>query len=126
VFLGLRLYPVFAASPVTLDILLWVGAATALATGLIATAEADLKRVLAWSTCSQLGEMMVALGLGGSRAATHHLAAHAAIKSTLFLAAGVVQERTGTRALDRLGGLVRTLPLAGAAFLVAALALAGV
>jgi NADH-quinone oxidoreductase subunit L len=126
VFLVLRLYPVFAAAPVALGVLFWIGAATALVAGLIATAEADLKRVLAWSTCSQLGEMMVALGLGGPRAAAFHLAAHAAFKSTLFLAAGVVQERTGTRALDRLGGLLRTLPLAGAAFLVAALALAGV
>ncbi len=126
VFLVLRLYPVFAAAPVALDALFWVGAATALVAGLVATAEADLKRVLAWSTCSQLGEMMVALGLGGPRAATFHLAAHAAFKSTLFLAAGVVQERTGTRALDRLGALIRPLPFAGAAFLVAALALAGV
>ena len=126
VFLVLRLYPLFAASPVALDALFWVGAATALAAGLIATAEADLKRVLAWSTCSQLGEMMVALGLGGPRAAAFHLAAHAAFKSTLFLAAGIVQERAGTRVLDRLGGLGRALPFAGAAFLVAALSLAGV
>lgn len=125
VFLVLRLDPVFAAAPLARDALFWVGAATALVAGLIATAEADLKRVLAWSTCSQLGEMMIALGLGGPRAATFHLAAHAAFKSTLFLAAGVVQERMGTRAFDRLGGLARTLPVAGAAFLVAALALAG-
>lgn len=82
--------------------------------------------MLAWSTCSQLGEMMVALGLGGPRAAAFHLAAHAAFKSTLFLAAGIVQERAGTRALGRLGGLARALPFAGAAFLVAALSLAGV
>ncbi|KMO31301.1 NADH-quinone oxidoreductase subunit M, partial [Methylobacterium variabile] len=85
-----------------------------------------LQRVLRWSTCSQLGEMMVALGLGGARAAAFHLAVHAAFKSTLFLAAGIVQEQAGTRSLDRLGGLIRALPLAGAAFLVAALALAGV
>ncbi|GJE25176.1 NADH-quinone oxidoreductase subunit L [Methylorubrum rhodesianum] len=126
VFLVLRLYPVFAASPGALDTLFWIGAATALAAGLIATAEADLKRVLAWSTCSQLGEMMVALGLGGPGAAAFHLAAHAAFKSTLFLAAGIVQERAGTRILVRLGGLARALPFAGAAFLVAALSLAGV
>ncbi|MEL6065168.1 NADH-quinone oxidoreductase subunit 5 family protein [Methylobacterium sp. DCY52] len=126
VFLVLRLYPVFAASPLALDVLFWVGAATAVAAGLIATAEADLKRVLAWSTCSQLGEMMVALGLGGPRAAAIHLAAHAAFKSTLFLAAGIVQERAGTRVLDRLGGLARALPFAGAAFLAGALSLAGV
>ncbi|MBK3404068.1 NADH-quinone oxidoreductase subunit L [Methylorubrum populi] len=126
VFLVLRLHPVFAAAPVALSALFWIGASTAVAAGLIATAEADLKRVLAWSTCSQLGEMMIALGLSGPRAATLHLAAHATFKSTLFLAAGVVQERTGTRDLVRLGGLARLLPLAGGAFLIAALALAGV
>ena len=126
VFLVLRLHPVFSAAPLALSALFWIGAVTAVAAGLIATAEADLKRVLAWSTCSQLGEMMIALGLGGLRAAALHLAAHAAFKSTLFLAAGVVQERAGTRLLLRLGGLARLLPLAGGAFLIAALALAGV
>jgi NADH-quinone oxidoreductase subunit L len=85
-----------------------------------------LKRVLAWSTSSQLGEMMIALGLGGPLASSLHLAAHAAFKSTLFLAAGSVQEQTGTRELARLGGLIRSLPVTGAVFLVAALALAGV
>ncbi|AWB24287.1 MULTISPECIES: proton-conducting transporter membrane subunit [Methylobacterium] len=126
VFLVLRLDAVFAAAPLAMAALFWVGAVTAVFAALVATAEADLKRVLAWSTCSQLGEMMVALGLGGARAAAFHLAVHAAFKSTLFLAAGIVQERAGTRALDRLGGFLRALPLAGAAFLVAALALAGV
>jgi len=125
VFLVLRLYPVFEAAPAALAALFWIGATTALVAGLIATAEMDLKRVLAWSTASQLGEMMIALGLGGPLAATFHLAAHAAFKSTLFLAAGVVQEETGTRALDRLGGLVRTLPFTGTVFLIAALTLAG-
>lgn len=126
VFLVLRLYPVFAAAPGALAAVFWIGAATALVAGLIATGEMDLKRLLAWSTASQLGEMMVALGLGGPLAASFHLAAHAAFKSTLFLAAGVVQEETGTRALNRLGGLIRALPFTGAVFLIAGLALAGI
>jgi NADH-quinone oxidoreductase subunit L len=126
VFLVLRLYPVFEAAPAALAALFWIGATTALVAGLIATAEMDLKRVLAWSTVSQLGEMMIALGLGGPLAASFHLAAHAAFKSSLFLAAGAVQEETGTRALDRLGGLIRAMPFTGAVFLVGALALAGV
>lgn len=126
VFLVLRLYPLFEAAPAALAALFWMGTATALVAGLIATAESDLKRVLAWSTASQLGEMMIALGLGGPLAASFHLAAHAAFKSSLFLAAGVVQEETGTRALDRLGGLIRVFPFAGCVFVVAALALAGV
>jgi len=126
VFLVLRLYPLFEAAPAALAALFWIGAATALVAGLIATAEMDLKRVLAWSTASQLGEMMIALGLGGPLAASFHLAAHAAFKSTLFLAAGVVQEETGTRALDRLGGLIRVMPFTGGVFVIAALALAGI
>jgi NADH-quinone oxidoreductase subunit L len=126
VFLILRLYPVFEAARAALAALVWIGAATAIVASLIATAEIDLKRVLAWSTASQLGEMMIALGLGGPLAAAFHLATHAAFKSTLFLAAGAVQESTGTRALGRLGGLIRALPFTGAVFLVAALALAGV
>lgn len=126
VFLGLRLYPLFEATPAALAALFWIGAATALVAGLIATAEMDLKRLLAWSTASQLGEMMIALGLGGPLAASFHLAAHAAFKSTLFLAAGVIQEETGTRAIDRFGGLFHALPFTGGVFLVASLALAGV
>ena len=126
VFLILRLYPLFLAAPVALAALFWIGAATAVVAGLVATAETDLKRVLAWSTSSQLGEMMIALGLGGPVAASYHLAAHAAFKSALFLAAGSVQEQSGTRDLRRLGGLFRMLPVTGTVFLVAALALAGV
>lgn len=126
VFLVLRLYPVFEAAPAALAFLFWIGAVTALVAGLIATAELDLKRVLAWSTASQLGEMMIALGLGAPLAASFHLAAHAAFKSTLFLAAGAVQKATGTRALDRFGGLLRILPFTGGIFLIAALTLAGI
>ncbi|HJT09145.1 MAG TPA: proton-conducting transporter membrane subunit [Stellaceae bacterium] len=126
VFLILRLYPLFEAVPAALVLLFWIGAVTAVVAGLIATAEMDLKRVLAWSTASQLGEMMIALGLGGPLAASLHLAAHAAFKSTLFLASGVVQEETGTRGLDRFGSLIRALPFTGGVFLIAALALAGI
>jgi len=126
VFLVLRLYPVFEVAPGALSAVFWIGAATALVAGLIATGEMDLKRVLAWSTASQLGEMMIALGLGGPLAASFHLAAHAAFKSTLFLAAGVVQEETSTRTLDRLGGLIRALPFTGTVFLIAGLALANI
>jgi NADH-quinone oxidoreductase subunit L len=126
VFLIFRLYPLFEAAPVALDALFWIGATTALFAALVATAETDLKRVLAWSTSSQLGEMMIALGLGGPLAASFHLAAHAAFKSTLFLAAGSVQEQAGTRDLRRLSGLIRLLPLTGAVFLLAALALAAI
>jgi NADH-quinone oxidoreductase subunit L len=125
VFLVLRLYPLFALAPAAVTVVFWVGAVSALVAALIATAEVDLKRVLAWSTTSQLGEMMIALGLGGPLAAAFHLTTHAAFKSTLFLAAGSVQEQTQTRDLRQLGGLARWLPVTGIIFTLAAAALAG-
>lgn len=126
VYLVLRLFPLFMAAG-ALEVVLWLGAITALVAAAVATTQADLKRVLAWSTVGHLGEMMVALGLGGPVAATFHLTTHAAFKSTLFLAAGVVQQATGVRDLRRLGGrLWRDLPWTAAAFLAAGLALAGI
>lgn len=126
VYLVLRLFALFAAAPGALNVVLWIGAATALFSGVVATAQSDLKRVLAWSTSSQLGEMMFALGLAGPIAAAYHLATHAVFKSTLFLAAGAVDHATGTRELKRLGKLARALPLTCVVFIAAALALAGV
>lgn len=125
-FLLLRLYPLLAASTTVLAPLFWLGAITALTAALIATAAMDLKRLLAWSTVSQLGEMLLAIGLAAPLAAALHLAAHASFKSTLFLAAGSVERRTGTRDLARLRGVARAMPVAAACFVVAALALAGV
>ena len=126
VFLLLRLDPLFGAAPAARAAVFWIGAASALFASLVATAEPDLKRVLAWSTVAQLGEMLVALGLAAPLAAAFHLASHAAFKATLFLAAGVVERRTGTRALDRLGGLARVLPFAALVFALAGAALAGI
>lgn len=90
VYLLVRLFPLFEAAPGVLAVIFWVGALTALFAALVATTQTDLKRVLAWSTVSQLGEMVLVLGLGGAYAATFHLATHAAFKATLFLAAGAV------------------------------------
>lgn len=126
VYLVLRLFPLFAASPAALAALLGVGGLTALLAALAATAQTDLKRVLAWSTASQLGEMMIALGLAGPFAAAFHLATHAAFKATLFLSAGAVDRAVGTRDLWRLGRLMRTMPLTALAFGLAGLSLAGI
>jgi NADH-quinone oxidoreductase subunit L len=126
VYLLLRLFPLFQAAPAALAVVLWVGGLTALFAALVATVQTDLKRILAWSTISQLGEMMLALGLGGPLAAAYHLATHAAFKSTLFLTAGVIDHSAGSRDLRQLGGLARRLPLAALAFAGAGLALAGV
>lgn len=125
-YLVLRLYPLFEAAPLALTAVLWIGAASALFGALVATAQADLKRVLAWSTVSHLGEMFFALGVAGPLAAGFHLVTHAAYKAALFLAAGAVERGTGMRILERLGGLAGKLPIAGVSFIAGAAALAGV
>lgn len=103
-----------------------VGGVTTVVTGLIALAERDLKRLLAASTASQYGLMLVAVGAGVPLAALLHLIAHAAIKSGLFLAAGSFQHARGSTALERLRGIGRARPWTFVGFTVAALALAGI
>lgn len=126
VYLLLRLEPLFAAAPAVLLSVAVIGGLTALFSGLVATAQTDLKRVLAWSTVSQLGEMFFVYGLGGPYAAAFHLGVHALFKSALFLSAGAVQHAAGTLDLGKLGGLGRTMPLTATAFTLAGLTLAGV
>jgi len=125
VYLVLRLFPVFEHAPGALTVVLWTGAGTALAAALVATAQHDLKRIFAWSTVSQLGEMMMALGLGGPIAAAYHLTTHAVFKSSLFLCAGAIDHEAGSRDLRRLGGLRASMPLTAGVFGASALALAG-
>jgi len=125
VYLLLRLFPLFAAAPGALNVVFWVSGLTAVFAALLATVQMDLKRILAWSTVSQLGEMILALGVGGPLAAAFHLAAHASFKSTLFLTAGAIDHKAGSRDLRKLGGLARRMPLTALVFGAAALALAG-
>jgi len=103
-----------------------VGGITAVVTGLIALGERDLKRLLASSTSSQYGLMLVAVGAGAPVAALLHLIAHAAIKSSLFLGAGVFQHDHDSTALDKLSGAGRSRPWIFAGFTISALALAGI
>ncbi len=103
-----------------------VGGVTAVVTGLIALAERDLKRLLAASTSSQYGLMLLAIGAGVPVAALLHLTAHAAIKSTLFLGAGVFQHDRDSTDMDAIAGAGRARPLVLGAFGIAALALAGI
>ena len=126
VFLVLRLYPLFAVAPGALATVAWVGGITAVFSAIVALAEMDLKRVLAWSTSSHLGGMMLALGLGGPLAAVVALTTHAIAKSALFTVAGAVDKHAGTRDLRRLGGLVRELPVQALVYLVGALSLSGI
>jgi len=126
VYLLVRLFPLFEAAPGALAVIFWVGALTALFAALVATTQTDLKRVLVWSTVSQLGEMLLVLGLGGAYAATFHLITHAAFKATLFLAAGAVGHTLGTYDMKQMGQLAWRMPLTALAFSAAALTLAGV
>jgi len=118
-----------AAPLLTGPVLLAIGLAgglTALLTGLTALAQGDLKRLLAASTSSQLGFMLLALGAGSPGAAIAHLVAHAAMKSALFLGAGVFQHARDSTAFADLGGVGRRHPRIYAGFALAGLALAGV
>ena len=126
VYLLLRLSPLFAAAPAVLLAVAVVGGLTALFSALVATVQTDLKRVLAWSTVSQLGEMFFVYGLGGPYAAAFHLGVHALFKSALFLSAGAVQHAAKMLDMRRLGGLARAMPLSALTFALAGLTLAGV
>jgi len=119
-----RALPLFPAGVLTLVGL--VGGLTAVVTGLMALAQGDLKRLLAASTSSQLGFMFLALGAGSLGGAIAHLVAHAAMKSALFLGAGIYQEAYDSTAFDDLAGAGRAHRATFALFAVAGLALAGI
>lgn len=126
VFLVVRAFPIFEASGVALTVTLGVGLVTALAAGLLACVQHDIKKVLAYSTISQLGFMFIALGAGGATAALYHLVTHAYFKSLLFLGAGVIIHATHTQDMREMGGLAKTMPVTTAVFTAGALALAGI
>ena len=107
VYVVFRLYPLFTQSPAALAVLGVMGAVTLLLGALSATAQDDIKRVLAWSTVSQIGYMIGALAVGSPAAALFHLLTHAAFKALLFLAAGAVIHAVGTNAMSRMGGAAR-------------------
>ncbi|OWV06288.1 NADH-quinone oxidoreductase subunit L [Micromonospora wenchangensis] len=121
-----RLYPLFTRAPVALAVLGVLASITLLLGALAATAQDDLKRVLAWSTVSQLGYMTGALAVGAPAAALFHLLTHAAFKALLFLAAGAVIHAVGTTLLSRMGGLRRSMPVTFWCTLIGLGALAGV
>lgn len=125
VYLVARLLPVFALSVVTMSVLAVIAVITLLGSALMALAADDLKRVLAWSTVSQLAYMFGALSLGGYGAAVLHLLSHGAFKALLFLAAGSVIHAVGTQQLARMGGLRRALPVTFATMSIGLAALSG-
>ncbi|SCL13590.1 NADH dehydrogenase subunit L [Micromonospora rhizosphaerae] len=121
-----RLYPLFERAPVALTVLGVMAAVTLLLGAFAATAQDDIKRVLAWSTVSQIGYMTGALAVGAPSAALFHLLTHAAFKALLFLAAGAVIHAVGTTLMSRMGGLRRGMPVTFWCMLVGLGALAGV
>jgi NADH-quinone oxidoreductase subunit L len=126
VYVVFRLYPLFVLAPTALAVLGVMAAITILLGALSATAQDDLKRVLAWSTVSQIGYMTGALAVGSPAAALFHLLTHAAFKALLFLAAGAVIHAVGTNHLSRMGGLRERMPVTFWAFVIGLGALAGV
>ncbi|HET6815917.1 MAG TPA: NADH-quinone oxidoreductase subunit L [Mycobacteriales bacterium] len=126
IFVLARLYPVFQAAPVALTVLGIIACITMLGAALAALADDDLKRVLAWSTVSQLAYMAAGLAVGGWTASVYHLLTHAAFKALLFLAAGSVLRTVGTNLMSEMGGLWRAMPVTSVTAAVGALALAGV
>ncbi|MGQ0483522.1 MAG: NADH-quinone oxidoreductase subunit 5 family protein [Pseudonocardia sp.] len=124
-YLLLRLAPTLTASGWGDIAVAWVGAATAVLLGLVAVAQADLKQLLAASTCAQIGFMVLAAGVGAVGAGALQLVAHAATKSLLFLAAGAWLVAVGTKQLGDLRGAARRFPLVGVTFTIGAASLAG-
>ncbi|MSQ11836.1 MAG: NADH-quinone oxidoreductase subunit L [Dehalococcoidia bacterium] len=125
VFLVARFFPLFEASEAAMHLVALIGGGTAVFAASMAMAAKDIKRVIAYSTMSQLGFMMLALGVGAYAAAIFHLFNHAFFKALLFLAAGSVGQAAGTFNMDFLGGMGRRQRWTTATFLVAALSLAG-
>jgi NADH-quinone oxidoreductase subunit L len=126
IYLLARFYPAFEAVPGWTMSVLLVGLISALIAAVSALIATDLKRALAYSTVSQLGYMVYAIGAGGVLASQFHLLSHAVFKALLFLAAGSVIHSVGTRDMRRMGGLGRQMPFVRNVFIVGALALAGV
>ena len=135
VFLVARLFPIFSIScPGALEVVMWTGVISALFAALIACTQTDIKRVLAYSTMSQIGYMMFALGVSGYgneaglgfTASMFHLFTHAFFKALLFLGAGAVIHYIHSNEMKDMGGLRKSMPITHITFLIACLAIAGI
>lgn len=135
VYLVARMFPIFAISaPVALEVVAYVGAFSSLFAAVIACTQTDIKRVLAYSTMSQIGYMMLALGVSGYggheglgyMASMFHLFTHAFFKALLFLGAGAIIHAVHSNDMHDMGGLRRYLPITHATFLIACLTIAGI
>jgi NADH-quinone oxidoreductase subunit L len=132
VFLVARVYPIFSVGALngvtpSLEVVVWIGVVTGLMAALIAVAQSDIKRILAYSTVSQLGLMMVSLGVGGVAAGIMHLLAHGFFKALLFLGAGsVIHGLHHEQDIRKMGGLRKLMPITFATYAIGMMALSGV
>ncbi len=134
VYLVARLFPVFSMDASALNVVMYTGAFSALLAAVIACTQTDIKRVLAYSTMSQIGYMMFALGVSkyggenglGYMASMFHLFTHAFFKSLLFLGAGAIIHMVHSNEMEDMGGLRKLMPVTHMAFLIACLAIAGI
>jgi NADH-quinone oxidoreductase subunit L len=126
VYMTARLHFLFSLAPATLSLIAMIGAATAFFAATVALAQTDIKRVLAYSTVSQLGYMFIAVGVGAFSAAIFHLFTHAFFKACLFLGSGsVIHALDGEQDMRKMGGLRPYLPKTYWTYLIATLAIAG-
>lgn len=127
VFMVVRLSPIFEHAPVALEVVTYVGAATAFFAATVGLTQNDIKRVIAYSTCSQLGYMFFAIGVSAYSAAIFHLMTHAFFKALLFLGAGaVIHAMHHEQDMRKMGGLYKKIPVTYALMWIGSLALAGV
>jgi NADH-quinone oxidoreductase subunit L len=130
IFLIMRMFPLFVFDAQTgghaLEVVAFIGAFTAIFAATMGLAQNDIKRVLAFSTISQLGYMLAALGIGAFVAGSFHLITHAFFKALLFLAAGAVLHSVGTNDMMKMGGLWRKMPITFVTFMIGALSLMGI
>ena len=126
VFMVCRLSPMFETAPVALGLVTFIGAATCIFAATVGTTQWDIKRVIAYSTCSQLGYMFFAAGVGAYEAAMFHLFTHAFFKALLFLGAGsVIHGMHHEQDMRKMGGLAKFMPLTYAAMMVGTIAIIG-
>ncbi len=126
VYLVARVYPLMSITATALEVVTWVGALTAIFAAVVAVAQDDIKRILAYSTISQLGYMMMGIGVGGVAVGIFHLIAHAFFKALLFLGAGsVIHGLVGEQDIREMGGVRKWMPVTFATYAVGTLALCG-
>ena len=126
VYLIARTYPLYLASPLAMHVVAWIGGITAIFSASIALSQYDIKRTLAYSTCSQLGYMVMALGLGAYSAGLFHLMTHAFFKAMLFLCSGsVIIACHHEQDMRHMGGLKKFMPITSRTCLIGVLAISG-